>query len=207
MARLGEAKARDTAARTRDEHVDRIVEAAVRCFARWGVSRTRVDDIAAELGKQRPYLYRYFAGKEAIVAEVVVRSIRMNYAALRDRLPVEGSATDLVVSSFVQILRHANENEYTAALVADDSTHATAQALASLPEVLDAVRDYWEPILAHAVDTGELRAGVETDSACRWLVFLQFSYLALPELIPDADDALVRQLREHVVPSLLVNPS
>ncbi len=207
MARVGEPKPRQSGARSREEHLDAIVEAAVRCFGRWGVARTRVDDIAAELGKQRPYLYRYFAGKDAIVAEVVVRSIRQHYTALRERFPIAGPAADLIVGSLAETVRHGGDNPYTAALVADASTHATAQALASLPEVLTAVRHYWEPILAHAGERGELRAGLETDAACRWLIFLQFSYLALPELIPDDDDELIRQLREHVVPSLLERSS
>ena len=189
------------------EHVDDIVEAAVRCFQRWGVARTRVDDIATELGKARPYIYRFFASKDAIILEVVVRSIRQHNVALRERFALEGRASDLIVDSLMTMIRHAHHNPYTAALVADDSMHQTAQTLARAPEVQVANREYWEPVLDYARTTGELRPGVEVGSSSRWLVFLQFSYLTVRELVPESDDDLRQQLRDHVVPSLLVSPA
>jgi aryl-alcohol dehydrogenase-like predicted oxidoreductase len=57
------------------ERRDRIAGAAARCFARWGYIRTRMEDIAREAGIARPALYRYYAGKEALLLEVLVRHI------------------------------------------------------------------------------------------------------------------------------------
>lgn len=41
---------------------DPIVEAALRCFARWGVTKTSLDDVAAEAGVGRSTVYRAFPG-------------------------------------------------------------------------------------------------------------------------------------------------
>ena len=47
---------------------ERIVDAALRCFARWGVAKTTLDDIAREAGYSRATVYRFFpGGKDQLV--------------------------------------------------------------------------------------------------------------------------------------------
>ncbi|MEO8552903.1 MAG: helix-turn-helix domain-containing protein [Kofleriaceae bacterium] len=45
-----------------------ILDAAMRCFLRYGYGKTSLDDIAKAAGLSRPLLYRKFANKEAIFA-------------------------------------------------------------------------------------------------------------------------------------------
>jgi len=72
------------------ERRDRIAGAAARCFARWGYIRTRMEDIAREAGIARPALYRYYAGKEALLLEVLVRHIEQRAAELHRRVRRRG---------------------------------------------------------------------------------------------------------------------
>ena len=51
---------------TRTARRERILEAAVACFARRGYHETTMDEIAAEAGIAKGAPYRYFGGKEAI---------------------------------------------------------------------------------------------------------------------------------------------
>src|SRR3712207_3248151 len=46
----------------------RILDAAERCFVRYGFHRTTMQDVAAEAGMSPGNLYRYFPSKDAIVA-------------------------------------------------------------------------------------------------------------------------------------------
>ena len=46
------------------EELGPIVAAARACFARFGVSKTRMDDVAKRAGMPRPHLYEYVAGKD-----------------------------------------------------------------------------------------------------------------------------------------------
>lgn len=177
-----------------------IVDAAARCFARWGIPRTRVEDIAAEVGIARPHIYRHFASKDAIVHAVVLREIRLHHDRLADRFPLEGPASELIIGSLLSGIRDAAGDPDTAFLT--ESAHVTARSLTSSPEVTAELRNHWIPLLEYAKRRKELRRGIDIDAAARWLVFVQFSYLALPEMVPAAE-ALEHELRAFVLPCLL----
>jgi len=179
-----------------------IVEAAARCFARFGIARTRVEDIAGEAGLLRPNVYRYFAGKDAIVHEVVVRQIRHHHARLTRRYPLKGAPADLIVKALVSGIEESARDLYATSLIRHEAAGLTATFLTSSPDVIGAIREYWVPVLTWARRQGVLRADVDIDAAIRWLTFLQYSYLSMPELSPRGQ-ALEAELRQFVVPSLL----
>lgn len=66
-----------------------IVRAASECVARWGLSKTTVEDAAREAGVSRATLYRYFPGGRdelfsAVVSRENARFLGRLYAAVRD---------------------------------------------------------------------------------------------------------------------------
>lgn len=72
---------------------DRILRAAVRCIARWGVSKSSLEDIAREAACSRASVYRAFpGGKESLLQEVVTSEITTFFDAVDFRL---ASATSL----------------------------------------------------------------------------------------------------------------
>jgi AcrR family transcriptional regulator len=166
------------------------------------VPRTRVEDIAKEAGFARPNVYRYYPSKDAIVLGVVVTQIRLHHARLSRRLPLAGPAAEIVVPALVSGIVESGKDFYATGLVRPESANATAGHLATAPEVQVAVAEYWEPVLKYARDRGELRPEVDLADAVRWITFVQFGYLAIPELTPDPDQ-LDRDLRMFVVPALL----
>jgi AcrR family transcriptional regulator len=50
-----------------------VVEAALRCIARWGLGKTTLEDIAREAGCSRATVYRLFPGGKAALIDVVGR--------------------------------------------------------------------------------------------------------------------------------------
>src|SRR3954453_19711885 len=65
----------------------RIADAALRCFARWGVAKTTLDDVAREAGCSRATVYRFFpGGKDALVGTVACAEIAAFVDAIRRRL-------------------------------------------------------------------------------------------------------------------------
>lgn len=65
-------------ARVTNEHIEarknQIIDAAWTCFARNGYHRTTMQDIATEAGISTGAIYRYFDGKEAVLAAINQRS-------------------------------------------------------------------------------------------------------------------------------------
>ncbi|EHB45315.1 regulatory protein TetR [Mycolicibacterium rhodesiae JS60] len=179
-----------------------IVEAAARCFARWGIQRTRVEDIAIEVGLARPHVYRYFASKDAIVHAVVLRQIRHHHRRLAERFPHKGPAADLIVGSLVCGIHDAANDPDVQFLIGGDATNVTARSLTSSPEVLAELRTHWVPLLEYALGRGELRAGLDLGKAARFLIHIQLSYLALPEMVPPRAE-LEEDLRAFVLPALI----
>ena len=50
----------------------RVIEATLRCLARWGLAKTTLEDVAREAGVGRATLYRLFpGGRDALIAAVV----------------------------------------------------------------------------------------------------------------------------------------
>lgn len=69
-----------------------IAAAAAELFARSGYAAVSVDDIGAQVGITGPALYRHYAGKQAVITEVLDRTMEALGTAAR---PIEGEADDL----------------------------------------------------------------------------------------------------------------
>ena len=73
------------AAEDADAARERILDGAEVAIQRWGVARTRIDDIATEAHCGRTTIYRYFGNRDNVVVEVVVRQARRLLSTLVDR--------------------------------------------------------------------------------------------------------------------------
>jgi AcrR family transcriptional regulator len=89
----------------------RVIAAALRCVARFGVSKTTVDDIAREAGLSRATLYRTFpGGRDEVLVAVVESEISSFFSELDAQLDAAASIEELLVvalvSSAEQLVRH-----------------------------------------------------------------------------------------------------
>lgn len=115
---------------------------------------------------------------------MVLREIRHHHQRLAERFPHHGPAAKLILGSLLSGIQDAARDPDMHFLVGEDAAHVTARSLTSSPEVLDELRRHWTPLLEYARTRGELREGLDIAEAARWLVFVQFSYSALPEMVP-----------------------
>src|SRR6201987_3619752 len=90
-----------TAPASTDDSRERILAAAERCIDRHGIRKTTMDDIASEVGLSRPSVYRYFAGRDDLLVELMTRHAR----ALNDRahksISRQGSLPDQIVEGLL----------------------------------------------------------------------------------------------------------
>src|SRR3954454_11579060 len=66
---------------------ERVVDAALRCIARWGATKTTLDDVAREAGCSRATVYRVApGGKDGLIDLVVRTEASRFFAAVAERL-------------------------------------------------------------------------------------------------------------------------
>jgi len=156
---------------------DSITDAALACFARWGVAKTTLDDIAREARCSRATVYRLFpGGKDVVVEAVAGRELVRFFADLSAELDrAAGDLESLLITGITYTTRAirahdalqfvlAHEPEVILPLVAFDRCDLVlAQAAA-----------FCEPWLApHLGAEWAARAG-------EWLTRMVLSYTLVP---------------------------
>jgi TetR/AcrR family transcriptional regulator, repressor for uid operon len=99
-----------------DQRQGKILDAAQHCFAQTGFHRTTMADIAAQAGMSAGNLYRYFASKDAVVAQLCAR----DRAEIAGGFSLIHEAPDPFLA-FQALGRHhlVDEPRYRAVLVAE----------------------------------------------------------------------------------------
>src|SRR5207237_4541534 len=80
---------------------ERIVDAAEVAIRRWGLARTRIDDIAAEANCGRTTIYRYFGNRDNVIVEVLLRQGRRYLQSLLEHLATLPDTPEKVVEAVV----------------------------------------------------------------------------------------------------------
>lgn len=176
----------------------RIIAAALACFAQFGVSKTTIEDVASAAGCSRATLYRYFGGKQALLSGVVMAEVRH----LDARLSAAAADADTLEDLLLGILGEAGR------AFAD---HAALQHLLAVePEAVlpHLAFDRGNRVLAvgAALVAPHLAAhlGPAAAAAGEWITRVALTYLLSPsEHVSLTDEESVRRLvRTFVLPGL-----
>ncbi len=179
---------------------ERIVDAAEGCFARYGVGRTTVEDIAAAAGVSRATVYRSFAGgRDEVILEVLLRDLRRFLDRLAGRLGTERSVPDAIVEGIVDAVGFVRGEPRVASLPTSEATgHTQAAVVGAAGRVLSLCADRVRPYFDAAQREGLLRAEITVEGAVEFLFRITSSLIALPH--PEEPRAF---LRTYVVPALV----
>jgi AcrR family transcriptional regulator len=183
----------------------RILDAAERCMARYGLRRVSMGDVAAEARVSRGSVYRYFADRDALVEAVLERTADRFVAASEPDLDQAPDLVGQVAAALGFILRHGDDEAFTLRLPGEtDSLFATL--LTVRREVLfGRWVAFWEPRLADAERRGEVRPGLDRAQTGELIVRLLLSFAVLPTAVSfDAGDpdATARFVRDHLLRGL-----
>ena len=172
-----------------------ILAAAARCFARRGFHQATMQDICREVGLSPGSVYRYFPGKDEIIAAIVEED-RAESVALIEALGGGGDALAALVDAALAALA----DPLAAALTAEITAEATRN-----PRVAALVRRYDDSLtaalaaaLAAGQRRGEIDPALDAGRVARLLLAL-FDGLALrkgvaPELDLAAHGATIKAL-------------
>ncbi len=179
----------------------RILDATLRCIARWGVGKTTLDDIAREAGCSRATVYRQFpGGKDHVVATAVDREIEGFFVGLTSELAAVDELEDLLVRGITYAGRCLLEHDALQFMLSHEPELVLpAVAFQRLERVLRLARARVAPLLEHHLGAHE------SEDAAEWLTRIVLSYAMCPaEGVDVRDDASIRHLvRTYVLPGLL----
>jgi AcrR family transcriptional regulator len=204
--------ARETAAvltlgdgdRVDDGPAERVVDAALRCVARWGLAKTTLDDIAREAGCGRATVYRLFpGGRDALWDAVVVTEASRFFTRIAARASAEGSLEDVVVAVVTESARGLSGHGALNFLLAHEPEAILPRlAFHHMDSVLAVVGASAGPLIEPW-----LGAGATQESAARgaeWVARIVLSYLLSPSTDIDLtdDESARRFVRLFVLPGL-----
>jgi AcrR family transcriptional regulator len=180
---------------------EKVVDAALACFARWGLTKTTLDDIAREAGCSRATVYRLFpGGKDTVFDAVAGRELVRFFDGLRAEL--DRAADDLealLVAGISFTAAHLREHQALQFLVAHEpEVILPLVAFERCDVVLDHAAAFCGPWL-------EPHVGPEwAPRAAEWIARMVLSYSLVPSPSFDLADAASarRFVRSFVLPGL-----
>ena len=178
-----------------DPALDPYLDAATRCFTRYGIGRTSVQDIARELGVNRTTVYRQVGNVEQATRLLVSREMHRILAGLPTRVAgLRGpeAAIELLAAVVEEALAHpvvhkilTDERELLGTLLAD-----------GIPQFFREISERIAPLIALTV-----RAGIIADRdpgiVADWLARIAVTVMVSPPRVP-----LRPFLSELLVPAL-----
>ena len=175
---------------------ERVVDAALRCIARWGVAKTTLDDVAREAGWSRATVYRLFpGGKDAVLETVADVELERFFAALDRRLTAASDLEDLLVAGMSEAGGRITDHPALQFLVIHEPELILPQiSFARAERVLARAASFAAPYLARWL------APEEANRVGEWVTRIVISYAASPsETVDVADAESVRRLVRHFV--------
>jgi AcrR family transcriptional regulator len=181
----------------------RVVDAVLRCVARWGVAKTTLDDIAREAGLSRATVYRLFpGGKEPLLEAVASSEISRFLRTIAARLEEADSLEELLVAGVTEAGHHLTTHAALQYLmVHEPETVLPRIAFGAMDAVLQMVADFATPYLARYLPAAD------APKAAEWVARIVISYVSCPaDGVDLANEQSVRRLvRTYVLPGLRSN--
>lgn len=181
---------------------DRLLDAAEACFARFGIAKTTVEDIAKQARVSRATVYRYFAGRDAVVSGVILRETERYLERVRPRVE---SQTDLggVILEFVEVTLRAAVRDETVGLLftSDDGLNSVGIIEGTSVALFELVSEFLRPMFDRRSD--ELHPGLPVDDASEWILRAILSLLTVQGPKRRSGDGLDTYLRRFLLPAIL----
>lgn len=183
----------DRAERTRQ----RILDAAARCFAAHGFSRTTVEAIAAQAGVSKALVYHHFRAKEAIFEELLERTLSewARVGHVEEHLAAGGSVADALAAMVRASLAYARSNPLVRSLYQFDPLVVSfVGSSAAVRRHVNDGRARLVEAIERGVAAGDLRRDLDparVADVARMLIMAMIDHLLNPEWLDASDDRFV----------------
>jgi AcrR family transcriptional regulator len=183
----------------------KLLEATYGCVARWGFSKTTVEDAAREAGVSRATLYRYFpGGRDELLAAVVAWENARFFTRLYDEVRGAETLEEVMALGLVFAHRDIREHEVLQRVLETEPDLLLPKLTVEAAGTQQMIAAFLEPYLARE----QLAPGVEVTEAADFLSRMALSYIAAPGGWDLTDHAQVRRLvRGELLGGILPPPS
>jgi TetR/AcrR family transcriptional repressor of uid operon len=200
--RSGGASVAASSERPTDIH-SRIYEAALRCFARQGVTKSSIEEIANLAGCSRATVYRHFKGKEAIVAGAIRWEAAKFFSALRQRLDGVRTFEELFVQCALTADEFIGGHRVIPAIIEGEPELLLPHVALDAPLVVRVSTEFLTPFVERLM----LRRDIDRDDpseVAEWIVRSVLSFLLVPSLRFDlgSEEDMLRLAKRYLAPSL-----
>lgn len=188
--------------RTSDEEaLNKVVAAAREVFARYGIHRTRMEDVAAAAGIPRQYLYRYVASKEQLIELALLERCREFSDEILERTRIGTKSLERALANAIVacVVAGRGDTEFAYLAEALSRTRLNLILSGSGSPMHTYVKRCLSPILERARSAGRLRTDATEDAIIDWLQG-QMTWLTPRDDLNEA--AMTKLLLTFVVPAL-----
>ena len=134
---------------------ERILEEAVSLFYARGFTGTTLDDIAAELGVTKPFIYTHFKSKNELLAAVCLPTIERSVAAIENAEKTEGTPTKKLRLAIADFTRVILERQPNIAIFFREEKNLAPEALAEIIQAQKRFDRLLSKLLTDGVEAGE----------------------------------------------------
>ena len=176
--------------------LDPFLDAAAKCFARHGLKRTSVQDVARELGVDRTTVYRQVGTIAQQAKLLAARELQRLVASIPGRAP-QPVGPDGIIEIMASVIDDVRGHPVMAKLLADDTDTITLSTVVELPPLLGRVAGVLAPMLSVAMESGVV-ARRDPAILAEWLIRLVVTLVLVPpltELRPFLSELLLPALR------------
>jgi len=180
-----------------------LLDAAEQCFARFGLRKTTMEDVARAGGVSRATLYRYFKNRDELLLGVVEREARATAEIIKTRLEGIDHPGEHLVEGFIATLDEIPKHPTLAMVVDPDSAGMTSRLVLNSERLANIALEIMLPVMQPAQERGLLRDNVDVAAMIEWIYRLLSSYLAVPSATASNREELKQQLRAMLLPAIL----
>jgi AcrR family transcriptional regulator len=136
---------------------ERIIEEAVKLFYARGFTGTTLDDIAAELGVTKPFIYTHFRSKVDLLAALCTPTIELSLAAVENAAKEPGGPSERLYRAIVDFTHVVLSRQANIAIFFREEKNLTPEALAEINALRRKFDRVLSELLAEGVAAGEFR--------------------------------------------------
>lgn len=178
---------------------DEVVAAARRCFARYGVTRATMEDIAAEAGIGRTGVYRLGLSRRELNDAAIQARLQEGTDELRPVMERDVEFADLLVEGSVAAIEWARHDEELQNLLGKTRTVGLHRLLTGRGAMMhDLIYSVTATPFDRARAAGHMRPDVDVHEAVDWVQGIFLVMLLRDDLSPDQTAA---KLWEFLVPA------